>query len=114
MRIAPASRSRAATVASFSGTKFALPSVPPVVMMPSVSMESFRVKGTPCSEPRLSPRARDSSAFLASERALSVAICTTAFSTGLTSSIRARCASKTSVADTFLSLMSWAMLLADW
>src|SRR5262245_37476960 len=46
-RIAPAARSRATTVASADGTRFAQPFDPAVVITPATSRESFAVNGTP-------------------------------------------------------------------
>ena len=100
--IAPAARIRATAVASASGTKSFRPSVPPVETMPSVSCESLMVIGTPCSGPNDSPRASAASAARASSIARSEASCTTALSLGLTSSMRRKCASTVSAAETSL------------
>ena len=75
---APADRARATAVASLSGTVLKRPRVPQVVRTPAVSSESFTVMGTPCSGPRSTPLASDSSAALASASARSNDLVTTA------------------------------------
>src|ERR671914_491861 len=86
--IAPACLSRRATVASESATKSAKAGLPQVVCIPATLKLSLIVMGTPCSGPASSPRAVASSAATASCNAASRRSSTTAFSAGLTDSIR--------------------------
>ena len=99
MMIAPARRSRSASMPSASGMWSAKIVDPYVVRIPAVSSMSLTAIGSPCSGPSTSPRATASSAARACARAPSASSVTIAFSRGLTSAIRARCCSITSAAD---------------
>ena len=79
-----------------------------VVRMPAVAWASFSVKGTPCSGPQCSPRARASSASRARSYARSASSVMTAFKVGLCASICAKCAFSTSVAETWPARMAAA------
>jgi hypothetical protein len=68
IRIAPASRSRATTAESVSGTRFRKGSAPYVVATPAVSTRSFAPHGMPCSGPRYFPAAISASASFAIAR----------------------------------------------
>src|SRR6266851_4539098 len=76
--------------------------------MPAVAWASFSVKGTPCSGPQTSPRARASSASRACLRACSALSVMTAFRVGLCVAICTRCASSTSEAETWPARMAAA------
>src|SRR6266568_9465499 len=69
--------------------------------IPAVAWASFSVKGTPCSGPHPSPRARASSASWARLRACPASMVMMAFRAGLCVAICAKCASSTSVAETW-------------
>ncbi len=100
--IAPASRIRRTIGASVSGTWSAKIGEPYVVRIPAVSARSLCATGRPCSGPRHRPRARSRSASSASRLARSATSVTIALTSGLTSSIRRRCASSSSTAPTCL------------
>ncbi len=99
MMTAPARRRRSARMPSASGTWSAKIVDPYVVRIPAVSSMSLTAIGRPWSGPSASPRATASSAARAWARAPSSSSVTIAFRRGLTSAIRARCVSSTSVAD---------------
>ena len=97
--MAPAARSRSTISASASGTKRSNSGEPKVVRIPFVQVRSLCATGSPCSGPSASPRATAASAASASRRAASGSSVTMALTAGLTSSMRARCASSTSTAE---------------
>ena len=97
----PAARILSTTGASIGTTACANAGTPQVVGRPAMSMFSFTVKGTPCKGPSGSPAAIMRSALRAAARASGARTRTTAFTWGLTASIRARCASMTSVDEVF-------------
>ena len=111
--IAPAARMRCTIRASVVGTLSLYSSEPLVVRMPAVSMRSLCAIGKPCNGPSGSPRAWRSSAALAHARACSGTSVTMAFTVGFTRSMRARCASSTSRADTLLRRMRAASSVAE-
>jgi len=98
MTMAPAARSRAATVASCSGTKPFKMRLPAVVSRPAVVMLSLSATGTPCSGPFVPECA---SAFAAAASAPSASTRRNAFTFASVASMRARHAFVTSVALTF-------------
>src|SRR6266487_1124955 len=108
MRMPPAALRRAVTVLSSRGTWSASGGNPVVVRMPAVAWASFSVKGTPCSGPHTSPRANALSASRARSYARSASIVMMAFRAGLWVSICAKCASSTSVAETWPARMAAA------
>ena len=112
-RMPPAARSRAAGGESAVGMYSDRPVVPPVEMIPSVSCESFNVKGTPWSGPRFSPRASSASHSAASARARSSQSCTTAFRAGLTALIRFRFAVTTSTDDACFERINSTMSVTE-
>jgi hypothetical protein len=69
------------------------------VRIPAVSSRSLTAIGSPCSAPGTAPAASLRSASAAARRAPSASSVTIAFSSGLTCSMRARCASMTSTAE---------------
>ena len=97
--IAPAARSRSTISASASGTNRSNSRDPKVVRMPFVHVRSLWATGSPCNGPSVSPRATAASAASAPRRASSGSSVTMALTAGLTSSMRARCASITSTAE---------------
>ena len=109
--IPPALFMRSTIAASRSGSVFAKAGTPWVVGEPTQSMFSLMVNGTPSSGPVRSA-AGTASAASAPSRALSSVRWTTALTAGLTSSMRARCASTTSRLDTSPDRMSSANSLA--
>ncbi len=98
--MAPAAFMRCTPGASSDGRAPARACTPWVVGLPVQSTFSFTVKGTPCNGPSGSPAARRRSASPAAIVASSTRTRVTAFTAGLTASIRARCASTTSRLDT--------------
>ncbi len=99
MTTAPAPFTRVVTGASCSDRKSFHVDMPAVVRSPRTLIDSFRVIGRPSSGAS-SPRARLVSAASASPRARSKSGSTIAFSSELWRSIRRRCRSKRSTADT--------------
>ena len=97
---APAARSRATIRASWSGTQSANSGEPIVVRIPAVTKRSLCATGSPWSGPSSRPPARARSAATASASARSTLSVTTAFSGGLTASMRRRWSASTSRADT--------------
>src|SRR5450756_617025 len=108
MRIAPAPRMRATTVASRSGMLLLSMRSPAVVGRPSVSKMSLAVKGTPCSGPSTAFLLFRRSAARACLSALSPVAKTTALSRGLTVWMCSRCARTTSSEETCLVRMARA------
>src|ERR1700686_913586 len=103
MRIAPAPRMRATTVASRSGMLLRSMRRPAVVGSPAVSKMSLAVNGTPCKGPISGFRLLFlRSAARACLRALSPVANTTAFSRGLTVWMCSRCARTPSSEETCL------------
>ena len=100
MVIAPARRSRSTIRAVSVGTWFANTREPKVVRRPAVTNKSLCATGRPWSGPTSSPRVSAASAASASISAVSDARVTTALTTGLTWSTRARCAVITSRQET--------------
>ena len=101
--IAPASFIRSTTGASWDGIASAIAGTPWVVGEPTQSIFSLMVKGTPCS----GPDAGEASAWSAASSAESASTRVTAFTAGLTTSIRLRCDSTTSRLETsFLRISS--------
>jgi len=98
--MAPAPRMRSTTGASLGETASASAGTEFVVGVSARSMFSFTVNGTPWSGPNRSPALTAASARSAAARASVSSRRTTALSRGLTSSMRARCASTTSRLDT--------------
>src|SRR5690242_8879334 len=109
MRIAPARRMRATTVASWSGMRLRSMRRPVVVGRPAVLKTSLTVNGTPCSGPSTACRllARRSAAR-ASLMALSAVANTTALRRGLTVWMCSRWARTTSTEESFLAAMDRA------
>jgi hypothetical protein len=70
------------------------------IRSPAAAIVSFTVNGTPCSGPSCSPCARAASARAAAASARSPSTWTNALTAPSTASMRRRCASTTSVADT--------------
>src|SRR5215211_3007170 len=114
MMIAPARLSRWTTVASQSATKSLKAGLPQVVCSPATLKLSLIVMGTPCSSPAASPRAVASSTATASCNAASRRSSTTAFSAGLTSSIRVSSISVSSREESSLRRTACAASVADW
>src|SRR3989442_458114 len=102
IKIAPARRIRATTVASWSGMRLRRMRRPAVVGRPAVLKMSLTVNGTPCSGPSALPRVLWRSAVRASLIALSAVAKTTAFRRGFTGWMCSRCARTTSTAESFL------------
>jgi hypothetical protein len=98
--VAPAALTRAVTSASCSERKSFQNGMPHVVRSPRTLYDSFSVIGSPSSAAD-SPRARRASAASASRRARSKSGSTMALSAGLWRSIRRRCSSSSSTAETF-------------
>ena len=101
-------------VASESATKSLKAGLPQVVCNPATLKLSLIVMGTPCSGPVASPRAVASSAAAASCNAASRRSSTTAFSAGLTASIRACSISVSSREENSLRRTACAASVADW
>jgi hypothetical protein len=78
-----------------------------------MSMFSFTVKGTPWSGPSGWPASTRRSAWTAAALASLANNRTTAFTRGLTASMRARCASTTSAKEICLLAMRFAKSLAE-
>ena len=97
--IPPADRMRSTIGASVGATRSANTGSPCVVGVPATSRFSFTVKGTPWKGPRSSPAAIAASAASASARASSTSTRTTALQWPLTSSMRPRWASTTSLLE---------------
>jgi hypothetical protein len=93
----PASRRRATMGASAGAICSAMALTPQVVAEPFTSTFSLIVNGTPASGPRRSPAASDLSMAAAAARAESPSVAVTALTAGLTSRMRARHASTTSL-----------------
>ena len=101
-------------MASESATKSLKAGLPQVVCNPATLKLSLIVMGTPCSGPVASPRAVASSAAAASRNAASRRSSTTAFSAGLTASIRACSISVSSREENSLRPTACAASVADW
>src|ERR1700693_715442 len=109
IKIAPAARIRATTVASRSGMLLRSMRSPAVVGSPAVSKMSLAVKGTPCKGPTSAFRLLFlRSAARACLRALSPVAKTTALSRGFTVWMCSRCARTTSSEETCLVGMARA------
>src|SRR5215211_844896 len=112
--IAPACLSRRATVESEPATKSSKAGLPQVVCSLATLKLSLIVMGTPCNGPASSPRTVASSAAAASCNASSGLSSTTAFSAGLTASIRVMSISVSSREESSLRLSVCAASVADW
>ena len=99
MTMAPAARRLATARASLGATTSAVSNEPLVWGSPATPIASLTVTGTPCSGGTGPPAATARSAAAASDRASSNRVATTAFSSGLSSSIRSMNASSTATGD---------------
>ena len=108
----PALFMRATLVASASGRRPAKIGEPRWVRTPAVSIESFTVKGTPCSGPSSLPAMTAASASRAAASAPSARV-TMALTLGSTAAMRSRWACTTSTGETWRVRISAARPVAS-